>query len=99
MPRPRRPRAGTPPKPIPGLYTAPYLDSAVFIAWITGEVAEDGTDCADVAEHILQLAERGYYKVYISALTLAEVYKPKGYDPSNPTQNQRVLDYFEHEFF
>ena len=82
------------------MYIAPYLDSAVFIAWVKGDEFEaDGTDRADVAEHLLLLAERGHYKVTISSLTLAEVYKPKGYDPLNPTQNQRLLDYFEHEFF
>ena len=57
------------------------------------------TDCADIAEHILLQAEQGLFKVYISSLTLAEVYKPKGYDPLNPTQNQRILDYFENDFF
>jgi predicted nucleic acid-binding protein len=63
------------------------------------EFEDDGTDRADVAEHILLLAERGHFKVFISSLRLAEVYKPQGYDPLNPTQNQRLLDYFEHEFF
>ena len=100
MPRRGRPRPSTCPQQSTGLYAAPYLDSAVFISWIKGdEFEDDGTDRADVAEHILLLAERGDYKVYISSLTLAEVYKPKGYDPLNPTQNQRFLDYVENEFF
>ncbi len=64
-----------------------------------GEMADDGSDCADIVQHLLQQAERGVFKVYISSLTLAEVYKPKGYDPLKPTQNQRLLEYFEHEFF
>lgn len=98
MPRQQRSGPRGTPKPIPGLYTAPYLDSAVFIGWVMGEVDSDGYDRGDIGQHILLLAEMGYYKVYISSLTLAEVFKPKGYDPLKPTQNQRLLDYFERDF-
>jgi len=99
MPRRGRGRSSPSQQSVPGLYTAPYLDSDIFIAWIKGEITEDGINRADVAEHVLLLAEHGYYKVHISSLTLAEVYKPRGYDPLQPTQNQKILDYFEHEFF
>jgi predicted nucleic acid-binding protein len=99
VPSKKRPSPPPKPKPVPGLYTAPYLDSAIFIGWIMGEVEQDGTDRGKIGQHILTLAERGHYRLTISALTLAEVFKPKGYDPLKPAQNRGVLDYFEHDFF
>ena len=57
-------------------YQNPYVDSSVFIAWIKGEVV-NGVDRKDIADHILGLAEKGTFKINISALTLAEVQKRK----------------------
>ena len=61
MPRATRPTAARP--VVSGGYTRPYLDSSVFIAWLKGEVVTrksgEVVDRANIAEHILQLAERG----------------------------------------
>lgn len=53
-------------------YRYPYLDSSVFIAWMKREIA-DGIDRKRVADHILRAAEKGIYRICISALTIAEV--------------------------
>ena len=79
-------------------YQNPYLDSSVFIAWIKGEVV-NGVDRKDIADHILGLAEKGTFKINISALTLAEVHKKKGSNQLEPAQDEMILAYFEHDFF
>jgi len=81
-------------------YQNPYLDSSVFIAWIKGEVV-NGVDRKDIADHILGLAEKGYFKINISALTLAEVHKKKGAESPRlePEEDEMILAYFEHDFF
>ena len=53
-------------------YNAPYIDSSVFIAWLNREVV-GGVDRYAIADHIIQAAEAGEYRMFISALTLAEV--------------------------
>ena len=79
-------------------YQNPYLDSSVFIAWIKGEVV-NGVDRKDIADHILGLAEKGTFKINISALTLAEVHKKKGSNQLEPAQDEMILAYLEHDFF
>jgi hypothetical protein len=81
-------------------YKNPYLDSSVFIAWIKGEVV-NGVDRQDIADHILGLAEKGSFKINISALTLAEVHKKRGAESPRlePDEDEMILAYFEHDFF
>jgi predicted nucleic acid-binding protein len=74
-------------------YQKPYLDSNVFIAWITGEA-----DRHAVADHILNLAERGVFKIYTSALTLAEVHKLRTGAALSARDDGEILAYFEHDF-
>lgn len=79
-------------------YQRPYLDSNVFVAWIKGEVA-DGIDRREVADYILSLAEQGAFKVYVSALTLAEVHKLRSDPATLPDQDdETILAYFERDF-
>lgn len=78
-------------------YRKPYLDSSVFIAWIKGEVAK-GVDRRAVVDSILALAERGQFQIYTSALTLAEVHKPRGTERLSDDLGDQILAYFEHEF-
>lgn len=71
-------------------YQNPYLDSSVFITWIKGEEV-NGVDRKDIVDHILGLAERGTFKVNISALTLAEVHKKKGSPRLDPDEDEKIL--------
>jgi predicted nucleic acid-binding protein len=76
-------------------YKYPYLDSSVFIGWIKGERIGDRKDIAD---HILKLAENGFFKICASALTLAEVHKKRGSIQLSEAEDNSILDFFEHEF-
>ncbi len=59
------------------LYRRPYVESSVFIAFIRGEIREEGHDCKKVFDSILEAASRGKFLIYTSALTIAEVCKKK----------------------
>ena len=78
-------------------YQRPYLDSLVFIALIKNESVA-GVERGQIARHLFTLAERGVFKICTSALTLAEVHKPRGGAALAEALNQRVLDFFEHDY-
>jgi predicted nucleic acid-binding protein len=78
-------------------YQRPYLDSGVFIAWITGEVIK-GVNRAEIAQHILILAQQGAFPIVTSSATLAEVHKERGSPMLTPDQDERVLAFYEHDF-
>ncbi len=78
-------------------YQKPYLDSSVWIAWIKGEVI-DGVNRAEIAAHILRLAQQGVYQILTSAATLAEVHQHAGCPKLTPEQDEKVLDFYEHDF-
>jgi predicted nucleic acid-binding protein len=80
-------------------YQKPYLDASVYIGWIKGETNVKGVNRAEIAAHILRQAERGVFKIVISAWTLAEVHKPRGFDPLSKQQSRTLLRFFEREFF
>jgi predicted nucleic acid-binding protein len=83
---------------VPDLYQKPYLDSSVFIAWIKGEVV-DGVERGAIATHVLHLAERQrVFRITTSALTLAEVHKPRHGTALAEDQDERIVTYFEHDF-
>lgn len=81
-------------------YERPYLDSNVFIAWKKGEVIE-GVDRAAIAEHILLQADENHaYRITISALTIAEVYKVRrGGERLSKRATEDLLLYFQHDWF
>ncbi len=80
-------------------YTRPYFDSNVFIAWIQGEIAPDGTDRKRIADHILEGAKKLAYQIYTSAFTLAEVHKlPDGGRVLTEEEDTRILAFFEHSY-
>lgn len=81
-------------------YERPYLDSNVLIAWKKGEVI-DGVDRFAIAQHILLQAEEGRaYRITISALTLAEVYKVKGQPVRlSNKRTEDLLLYFQNDWF
>jgi len=74
----------------------------VFIAWLKSEVVTrksgEVVDRADIAEHILQLAERGAYAIYTSALTLAEVHQKRGHARLSEQEDDEILLYFDRQF-
>lgn len=78
-------------------YRYPYLDSSVFIAWLKGEIV-DGIDRKRIAEHILRAAERGVYRLCISALTIAEVHKKRGSKRLTEHEQIEILRFFEHDY-
>jgi predicted nucleic acid-binding protein len=57
-------------------YKRPCLDSAIFIGGLVGEIAKDIKRDV-VFDFLWQEAKAGKFKVFISALALAEVYKKK----------------------
>lgn len=78
-------------------YRYPYLDSSVFIAWLKGEIA-NGVNRKRVADHILRAAENGIYRICISALTIAEVHKKRGYERLTEDEHSEILLFFEHDY-
>ena len=79
-------------------YRYPYLDSGVFIGWIKAEITPDGVNRGRIADHILELAERGVYRICVSSVTLAEVHKKKGLGPLDEKEDERIIDFFEHSY-
>ena len=88
-------------------YRKPYIDSAVFIVWIKGEVVDlkngmgevvGREDRGRIGEHILSLAEANEFPAYISALTIAEVHKKRHGQTLTGEEDSRILDYFRSEF-
>jgi predicted nucleic acid-binding protein len=87
-------------------YKKPYFDSDVFIGWIKNEkisqINAEGKiiiqERGKIAEHLLTLAEERIFPVVVSALTLAEVHKIKGKVKLDTNEDQKILDYFEHDF-
>jgi hypothetical protein len=58
------------------MYKKPYVESSAFIAFIKGELRDDGRhDCQRVMDSILEMAGRGKFLIYTSSLTIAEVFK------------------------
>lgn len=79
------------------IYKQPYLESSVFIALIKGEVV-DGIDRADIAQHILDDASNGRWPIFTSTFSLAEVIKDRKRPLLTPEEEQRIGDYFKHEY-
>jgi predicted nucleic acid-binding protein len=78
-------------------YERPYLDSSVFLGWIKGEVV-NGIDRGAIGAHILTMAGNGLYRIYTSAITLAEVHKLRSGPVLAEDLGTRILAYFEHDF-
>jgi len=79
------------------VYKMPYLDSSVFISWIKGEVI-DGVKRGEISNHVLDLAQRKTYKLYISSFVLAEVYKPHVSPGLSRDATKSFLEYCENEW-
>lgn len=78
-------------------YLRPYLDSSVFLSWIKGEIV-NGIDRRAIADHVLSLAGEGSFKIYTSALTLAEVHKLRSGPILPADEGNRLLAFFEHDY-
>jgi len=79
------------------IYSHPYLESSVFIALIKGEVVE-GVDRGDIAQHILDDASTGRWPIFTSTFTLAEVIKDRSRPMLTPLEEQKIDDFFKHEY-
>ena len=88
-------------------YKKPYLESSVFIAWIKGEsipqTDAEGKEIgrenrAEIAKHILSLAEAGQFHVYTSSITITEVHKGNNGKPASDGDS-KTIDFFRSRFF
>ena len=71
-----------------------YWDSCNFISL----VAEDEPDRADICQKILEDAANGKCEIVISSLTIAEVVKPKGYAIIPEEVENKIANFFLHEY-
>lgn len=81
-------------------YKAPYIESSVFIAYIKGEKKGDKLehDCEAVVGSILDAARAGDFKVFTSALTIAEVHKKKRAPELSDQENEDLRPYFREDY-
>lgn len=79
------------------LYTKPYFESSVWIAWLKGEV-EQSIDRRKVADHLFRHASDGKFAICTSTLTLAEVHKKRHGSVLAHSDDEKILDFFEQEF-
>jgi predicted nucleic acid-binding protein len=83
------------------------LESSIFIAWIKGETIPQ-TDAAgkvigheeraNIAKHILSLAEAGTFSIYTASITITEVHKDNS-KPSAESEEAKITDFFRNGFF
>lgn len=71
-----------------------YWDSCNFISLIS----EDEIQRADICQHILEDAEDGSVEIVTSALTIAEVIKPKGSPTFTAQKEHMISSFFLHEY-
>jgi predicted nucleic acid-binding protein len=71
-----------------------YWDSTNFISLI----AEDEPARADICQRVLEDAEQGNCRIIISALTIAEVIKPKGQPVLAEDAETTISNFFLHEY-
>jgi predicted nucleic acid-binding protein len=71
-----------------------YWDSCNFISLIS----EDEAKRADVCERILEDAEKGLVQIVTSALTIAEVVRPKGGPAFTAEKAEKIEAFFYHEY-
>ena len=71
-----------------------YWDPCNFISL----VSEDEVNRADICQHILEDAEHGTVEIVTSALTIAEVIKPKGSPTFTADKEQKISEFFLHEY-
>ena len=72
-----------------------YWDSNVFLAWIKGEEGR-----VEVCEEIAQMAHREECTIVTSAITLAEVVRPrhKGKPEMTEEEDRQILAFFSNPF-
>lgn len=77
-------------------YRKPYLESCVFIHWITGERPERQA----IIQTVIDAAEEGQFPIVTASWTIVEVHKKKGFSTSELTDKQSsdVLPYFRESY-
>ena len=71
-----------------------YWDSCNFISL----VAEDEVERAEICQRVLEDTEKGDVGIITSALTIAEVVKPKGSPAFTAAKEQTIASFFEHRY-
>lgn len=82
-------------------FTVPYADASFWIAHVRKETTPGAGDLMrwQITERILQAAQQGKYKLYSSAVTLAEVRRLQNRDITLATDElEQVRQFFQHEF-
>jgi len=79
-------------------YKKPYLDSSVFISWVNNETDIEGVDRKAIADGILNAARDGFFRVYTSTLTIAEVHKMRSGPRLEEDRANRLLEFFQSDF-
>jgi predicted nucleic acid-binding protein len=81
-------------------YQKPYVESSVFIAFIKGEkLGKKGEhDCKKIFDSIIEAAKAGDFKIFTSALTIAEVFKNKKGPSLSDAENEDLRPYFREEY-
>jgi predicted nucleic acid-binding protein len=80
-----------------GKYKRPCLDSSVFIGGLNGEIC-NGVKRRVVLDYILEQARVGEFTVFISAITIAEVYKTRKRAKSGEKQLDEMLELINEPF-
>ena len=70
-------------------YRKPCFDSSVFISGIDGEICR-GIKRGVIYQHLLEEVRAGTFRILLSAMALAEVYKKKRFT----TSSERLIDEF-----
>jgi predicted nucleic acid-binding protein len=83
------------------LYSKPYIESSVFIAFIKGEKTQGPThdmDAQAIFMSIIEAAKSGQFPIHTSSLTIAEVHKRKGCSELSDSESADLSPYFREEF-
>lgn len=73
-----------------------YWDASVFVAFLNDEQEENR---AENVEQLLDEAEAGELFIVTSSFTLVEVLKLKGKIPIKAVDEQKIMDFFEKDYF
>jgi predicted nucleic acid-binding protein len=81
------------------MYTRPYLDTSVYLAYVKGSPPEPAGR-AELATQILEDAQAGRYQLFASTFIKVEVIRDKGQPaPLGTSQTGKIDDLFKRSYF